>query len=188
MRELNIAGAFISEHKVYEDERGLFREWYKRSDFENQGLDFEIQQANHSNSTKNVLRGVHYSIARKGQDKLVTCVSGEILDVLVDLRIDSPSYLKVERVVLTPESGDVLFIPSGVGHSFLVVSQRASVVYLTSSEFDPENEKTISPLDPLLALGWDEKAISGFNLSERDRSAPDFATALAAGDLPIYSG
>ena len=187
MRNLNIRGALVSEHNVFKDERGIFREWYKKSDLDSYGIQFKIAQANHSHSKKNVLRGVHYSIALEGQHKLVTCVSGEILDVLVDLRLDSPTFLNVESVVLTAESGDVLFVPTGVGHSFLVTSESASVVYLTSSEFDPENEKTISPLDPFLGLGWDESAIPEFKLSERDRNAPHFTAAREAGNLPKFS-
>ena len=172
MRELGIKGAFVSEHKVHGDSRGLFREWYKKTLFDSIGINFEIAQANHSISEKNVLRGVHYSIAASGQHKLVTCAAGQILDVIIDLRIDSPSYLKVEKVPLTPESGDVLFVPTGVGHSFLVISDSVSVVYLTSSEFDPENEKTISPLDPLLGLEWPTNLKDELSLSERDLSAP----------------
>ena len=187
MRNLNISGAVISEHKVFQDERGMFREWYKKSDLDSHGIQFHIAQANHSHSLKSVLRGVHYSIAVEGQQKLVTCASGEILDVLVDLRLDSPTFLNVERVVLTAESGDVLFVPTGVGHSFLVTSESASVVYLTSSEFDPENEKAISPLDPFLGLGWDDSAIPEFKLSERDRNAPLFTSAREAGNLPKFS-
>lgn len=186
MRELRIEGAFISEHQVHEDSRGLFREWYKKTYFEDYGINFEISQANHSISEKNVLRGVHYSIANSGQHKLVTCVSGEIQDVLVDLRMGSPTYLMVEKVLLTPQSGEVLFVPTGVGHSFLVLSDLASVVYLTSSEFDPENEKSISPLDSELGLNWPRDLVSRFSLSGRDLAAPTLAQAKEAGHLPIF--
>lgn len=188
MKHLAIEGAFVAEHKVHGDERGLFREWYKKSEFESAKVEFNIAQANHSISEKYVLRGVHYSIALQGQAKLVTCVSGSILDVLVDLREGSPTYLKVEKIVMTPESGDVLFVPTGVGHSFLVTSDSASVVYLTSSEFDPENEKTISPLDPALALEWPANLISLLSLSERDKAAPSLSEAKSLGHLPRYTG
>lgn len=186
MHELGINGAFISEHPVHGDSRGHFREWYKKSLFQTSKIDFQIAQANHSISEKNVLRGVHYSISPKGQDKLVTCAGGDIQDVIVDLRIDSPTYLQVEKVWLSQSSGKTLFIPSGVGHSFLVVSDQASVVYLTSSEYDPESEKTISPLDPLLGLSWAKEDLGKFLLSERDKKAPTLAQARESGDLPKY--
>lgn len=186
MRQLSIQGAFVLEHNVHGDSRGLFREWYKKSIFDSANINFDIAQANHSVSEKFVVRGVHYSIAAKGQAKLVTCVAGEILDVIVDLRIGSPTYLKVEKVNLTPESGDVLFVPSGVGHSFLVLSESASVVYLTSSEFDPDNEKTVSPLDLALGLNWPEEFKNDFSLSERDSSAPTLAEAENSGHLPRF--
>jgi dTDP-4-dehydrorhamnose 3,5-epimerase len=186
MKHLAIEGAFVAKHKVHGDDRGLFREWYKKSEFESAKVEFNIAQANHSISEKYVLRGVHYSIAQQGQAKLVTCTSGSVLDVLVDLRVGSPTYLKVEKIILTPESGDVLYVPSGVGHSFLVTSESASVIYLTSSEFDPENEKTISPLDPALALDWPTQILKRVLLSERDRKAPTLAAAIELGMLPEH--
>lgn len=186
MRKLSINGAFVAEHNVHADQRGLFREWYKKTEFDSANVIFTIAQANHSISDKNVLRGVHYSISPNGQDKLVTCVAGSILDVLVDLRLGSPTYLKVEKVHLSPETGDVLFVPSGVGHSFLVTSDSASVVYLTSSEFDLVNEKTISPLDPELGLEWPGDVIGKLSLSQRDKEAPTLAEAQESGHLPTF--
>lgn len=188
MRELGIKGALLSQHQVHGDSRGLFREWYKKSLFKGAEVDFNVSQANHSISEKNVLRGVHYSIAPVGQHKLVTCAFGDILDVLIDLRMGSPTYLRVEKVSLSHVSGDVLFVPTGVGHSFLVVSDFASVVYLTSSEFDPENEKTISALDPELALGWSSESMDKFLLSDRDKAAPTLAQAAESGHLPSFTG
>jgi dTDP-4-dehydrorhamnose 3,5-epimerase len=118
----------------------------------------------------------------------VTCAYGEILDVLIDLRIDSPTYLKVEKVPLKADAGDVLFIPSGVGHSFLVVSDSAAVTYLTSSEFDPDSEKTVSPLDKALGIDWPTLDGVEFSLSDRDKSAPTLAEAKVLGHLPHFRG
>jgi dTDP-4-dehydrorhamnose 3,5-epimerase len=188
MRQLSIQGAFVAQHNVHGDSRGLFREWYKKSLFDRTELKFDVSQANHSISEKNVLRGVHYTVAAAGQHKLVTSAYGDILDVLIDLRVGSPTYLRVEKIYLSHGSGDTLFVPTGVGHSFLVVSDLASVVYLTSSEFDPENEKTISPLDPELALGWEAASMDKYLLSDRDKAAPTLAQAVQSGDLPIFTG
>jgi dTDP-4-dehydrorhamnose 3,5-epimerase len=186
MSDLGISGVFLFTHKVHTDDRGFFREWFKKSTFQERELAFEPQQANFSMSKKGVLRGVHFSVAEKGQDKLVTCVYGEILDVLIDLRLNSPTYLAVEKVSLTADSGHVLFIPSGVGHSFVAMSEMAAVSYLTSTEFDAVSEKTISPLDPDLGIQW--PAIEGieFSLSERDLTAPTLKEAKALGHLPVF--
>ncbi len=186
MRELGISGAFINEHKVFGDSRGLFREWFKKSDFEKVDVNFDIAQANFSQSSKGVLRGLHYSIAPQGQAKLVTCTSGEILDVIVDVRLNSPTYLKVEMVNLKADAGDVLYIPTGVGHSFLVLSDTASVAYLTSSEFDADAEKTISPLDPALGIVWPTINGAEYALSDRDKAAPTLAEANTQGILPTF--
>jgi dTDP-4-dehydrorhamnose 3,5-epimerase len=187
MRSLEIAGSFIVEHQVHGDSRGNFREWYKKSEFEKAGIEFQIAQANYSFSAKGVLRGLHFSIAPQGQSKLVTCAYGEILDVIVDLRLNSPTFLRVEKIKLTPESGDVLYIPSGVGHSFLVKSDNAAVTYLTSSEYDPENEKTIFPLDPELGVDWPSIAGVNFSLSSRDETAPTLSEAKLQRILPTFA-
>jgi dTDP-4-dehydrorhamnose 3,5-epimerase len=186
MTELTIAGAFLSSNKVHSDSRGYFREWFKSSELDKQDVDFNPVQANFSMSNRGVLRGLHFSISEQGQDKLVSCMYGEVLDVIVDLRIGSPTYLSVEKVVLKADSGDVLFIPSGVGHSFLVVSETAAVSYLTSSEYDAENEKTISPLDPELGIQWPVLDGTEFSLSDRDLVAPTLKEAKALGHLPIF--
>lgn len=186
MNQLSIAGAFITTNKVHSDSRGFFREWFKSSELEKEVADFKPVQANFSMSNRGVLRGLHFSISEKGQDKLVSCMYGEVLDVIVDLRQNSPTYLRIEKVVLKADSGEALFIPSGVGHSFLAVSQTAAVSYLTSSEYDAENEKTISPLDPELGINWPRLDGLEFSLSERDLVAPTLKEAKALGHLPTY--
>jgi dTDP-4-dehydrorhamnose 3,5-epimerase len=186
MTDLNIMGAFLSSNTVHSDSRGYFREWYKGSELLKQGVSFKPVQANFSMSNRGALRGLHFSISEQGQDKLVTCMYGEVLDVIVDLRIGSPTYLSVEKVVLRADLGDVLFIPSGVGHSFLAVSDTAAVSYLTSSEYDADNEKTISPLDPELGIDWPVFDDIEFSLSDRDLAAPTLKEAKAQGYLPNY--
>jgi dTDP-4-dehydrorhamnose 3,5-epimerase len=186
MTELTIAGAFLSSNKVHSDSRGYFREWFKGSELVKQRVDFKPVQANFSMSNRGALRGLHFSISEQGQDKLVSCMYGEVLDVIVDLRLGSPTYLSMAKVVLKAEMGDVLFIPSGVGHSFLAVSETAAVSYLTSSEYDVENEKTISPLDPELGIDWPILDGIEFSLSARDLAAPTLKEAKALGHLPKF--
>jgi dTDP-4-dehydrorhamnose 3,5-epimerase len=186
IQKLNIDGCYVIEHKTFPDDRGMFREWFKASDLQNLGISFNVEQANYSHSKVGVLRGIHYSVAPEGQAKLVTCGQGEIVDVLVDLRKGSPTYLNVEYVNLEANSGKTIFIASGVGHGFVVQSESASVVYLTSSGYAPDFEKSISPLDPALGIKWSVSIGSELLLSPADRSAPTLQEAESLGSLPVY--
>ena len=186
LKELSIRGAYVSRHKVFPDERGLFREWFKAEEMSSIDIDFSVQQANYSKSKKSVIRGIHYSIAPQGQSKVVTCVSGSITDILVDLRVGSPTYLKVEQIQLSDDSGDVVYIPTGVGHGFIVQSETASVAYLTSSIFAPDFEKAICPTDPALGITWPLQPGELGIISQADTSAPTLSQAASSGDLPIY--
>ncbi len=113
---LGIEGCFAIEHDVFPDERGLFREWFKGSELEKEGIVFDVAQANLSSSHRGVIRGMHYSLAQLGQSKLVTCVVGNVLDVLIDIRIDSPTFMKQERFELSSIKGSCIFVPSGLAH------------------------------------------------------------------------
>jgi dTDP-4-dehydrorhamnose 3,5-epimerase len=186
LKELSIAGAYVVTHKVFPDERGLFREWFKAEEIALADVNFSVQQANYSKSSQGVIRGIHYSLAPQGQTKVVTCVSGKILDVLIDLRLGSPTFLKIEYVELSEESGKEVLIPSGVGHAFLTLSDQASVVYLTSSGHAPQFETGISPMDPELELTWPISGVGLPILSKNDREAPTLAEARENGMLPIF--
>ena len=186
MQELSIRGAYLSKHKVFPDERGLFREWFIAKGMSSIDENFSVQQANYSKSKKSVIRGIHYSIAPQGQSKVVTCVSGSVIDVLVDLRVGSPTYLRVEQILLADDSGDVVYIPSGVGHGFIVESDSASVAYLTSSTYAPDYEKAICPTDPALGITWPLQPGELGIISQADTSAPTLAEAESSGNLPIY--
>ena len=186
LQELSIRGAYLSRHKVFPDERGLFREWFKAEEMSSIDKDFSVQQANYSKSKKSVIRGIHYSIAPQGQSKVVTCVSGSVTDVLVDLRVGSPTYLKVEQILLADDSGDVVYIPTGVGHGFIVESDSASVAYLTSSMYAPDYEKAICPTDPALGITWPLQPGEVGIVSQADTSAPTLAQAALSGNLPIF--
>jgi dTDP-4-dehydrorhamnose 3,5-epimerase len=184
--KLSISGAYLSTHKVFPDERGVFREWFRSEEILTIDAQFSVQQANYSNSKQWVIRGIHYSMAPEGQAKIVTCASGAIVDVLIDLRVGSPTYLKIEHIELSEESGKVIYIPSGVGHGFIVTSNFASVVYLTSSRYAPEYEKAISPTDPGLAITWPLPTGVIAIISKSDLKAPSFSRASELGDLPIF--
>ena len=186
LRELSIAGAYVATHRVFPDERGLFREWFKAEEIASVDNDFSVQQANYSKSNQWVIRGIHYSLAPQGQAKVVTCASGKIVDVLVDLRTGSPSYLKVEYVELSEDSGTVVYIPSGVGHGFIVESETAAVVYLTSSGYAPEYEKAICPTDKELVITWPLPVGEVGIISKADTEAPSLAQAKELGTLPTF--
>ena len=120
LRPLNIEGAWLADSPVWRDDRGFFREWFKREEILSKtGVDFSTQQANISVSSKGTLRGIHYSIAPRGQAKWITCVSGSIQDVIVDIRPNSETFGQWVDVELKGDSGKAVFINEGLGHVFL---------------------------------------------------------------------
>jgi dTDP-4-dehydrorhamnose 3,5-epimerase len=186
LQKLEIVGAHIVTHTVFPDERGFFREWFKSEEILSIDKDFSVQQANFSKSKKWVVRGIHYSLAPSGQAKVVTCASGAIVDVLIDLRVGSPTYLKIEYIELSEESGSAIYIPSGVGHGFFVNSDSASLVYLTSSGYSPEHEKAICPTDPDIGINWPLPLGEVAIISKSDREAQTLAMAYNSNVLPKY--
>lgn len=184
VRELDIAGLYVAESRVFGDDRGFFREWYKSSDFEAAGIAFAAEQSNVSMSTRNVVRGLHYSMAPRGQAKVVTCVYGTLDDVIVDIRVGSPTFGRVVTVALGADQGTTVILPAGVAHGFCVTSETAALSYLLSSPYDAPHELEINPLDPAIDVPW---ALSGEAiLSEKDAAAPTLAQREAAGELPQY--
>lgn len=186
LQELSIVGAHISTHNVYPDERGIFREWFKAEQMDFIDASFQVKQANLSGSKQWVIRGIHYSLAPQGQAKIVTCASGRIIDVLIDLRENSPTFLNVHQVELTAESGKVVYIPTGVGHGYMVESDYAAVTYLTSSEYAPQFEKAICPTDPKLGIKWPLPTGESGIISRTDSEAPTLAQARKLGSLPTF--
>ena len=182
--ELSIAGAWLLESPVWADERGFFREWFRLPDFLNESADFCARQANLSHSVKNTVRGLHYSLAPEGQAKLVTCAAGEIDDVLVDVRVGSPTFGAVEIVHLGGDSGRSVYLPAGLAHGFCVSSDTGVLVYLLSSVFNAPVELEINPFDDELAVAW---PLEGEPIvSEKDATAPTFAQRRDAGQLPAF--
>jgi dTDP-4-dehydrorhamnose 3,5-epimerase len=186
LQELSIAGAFLAIHEVFTDERGIFREWFKAEEIASVDPLFEVRQANYSKSNQWVIRGIHYSIFPQGQAKIVTCASGRIIDVLVDLREGSPTFLNVHRVELSEDSGKVVYIPTGVGHGYIVESDSAAVTYLTSSSYSPKYEKAICPTDPELRINWPIPMGEYGIISKTDTGAPTLAQARESGALPTF--
>ena len=150
----SLPGVFILEPRVFEDERGFFFESYNRRVMVDAGITEEFVQDNHSCSSRNVLRGLHYQVKRP-QGKLVRVVEGDVLDVAVDLRRSSSSFGKWEAVRLSGENKRMLWIPVGLAHGFRVLSARAHVLYKSTDYYVPEHERTLAWNDPQLKIGWE---------------------------------
>ncbi len=153
IHETSIAGAVVLEPKVFQDDRGFFLESYSERRFAELGIHERFVQDNHSFSKSGVLRGLHYQI-QKPQGKLVRVVSGEIFDVLVDLRRSSPTFGKWHGVKLSGDNRLLAWIPAGLAHGFYVCSEGAHVAYKTTEFYFPEQERTIVWNDPELAIQW----------------------------------
>jgi dTDP-4-dehydrorhamnose 3,5-epimerase len=149
-----IPGLVILEPKVFEDERGFFFESFNERVFTEQtGLEVRFVQDNHSRSVKNVLRGLHYQI-KQPQGKLVRVVMGEVFDVAVDLRRDSPTFGRWYGDYLSADNKRMLWIPPGCAHGFLVLSDYADFLYKTTDYYAPEHERTIAWNDPEIGIRW----------------------------------
>jgi dTDP-4-dehydrorhamnose 3,5-epimerase len=181
---MGIEGVWLAESPVWSDDRGFFREWFKSVDVKNViGHDFGIEQANISLSSRGTLRGIHYSIAPRGQAKWITCVSGSIKDVIVDIRPDSQTFGKWIEVELSGTSGKAVFISEGLGHGFVALEDNTAVAYLVSTPFSPAHEFEINPLDEKIGINWGFD-LSELKISDKDRNAPPLAERLAEGKLP----
>ena len=169
--ETKLDGVVLVEPVVHGDERGFMLESFSRDAWRELGVEVELVQHNHSRSSRGTLRGIHFQTA-PGQAKLVRCARGEILDVAVDLRRDSPTYGQWEAHVLDDVKHRQLFVPVGFGHGFAVLSETADVCYQVSSYYDPATEAGIAWNDPDVGVEWQ---VSDPLLSERDRNAPKLA-------------
>jgi dTDP-4-dehydrorhamnose 3,5-epimerase len=181
---LGIEGAWLAESPVWSDHRGFFREWFKSENIKQVvGRDFNVEQANISVSAKGTLRGIHYSIALRGQAKWITCVSGSIQDVIVDIRPASETFGRWVNVELKGDSGKAVFINEGLGHGFLALEDNTSVAYLVSTPFSGTDEYEINPLDKKIGIEWRIESNS-LKISDKDKFAPTLASRLAEGKLP----
>jgi dTDP-4-dehydrorhamnose 3,5-epimerase len=167
----NVAGAFVLEPRVFEDDRGFFLESYNEKTFAEAGIVEKFVQDNHSYSKRGVLRGLHYQV-QKPQGKLVRVVSGEVLDVFLDLRKSSPSFGRWHSAKLSGENRREAWIPAGMAHGFYVLSESAHVLYKSTEFYFPELERTALWNDPELKIEWGN-ASEPF-LSAKDRTGIRF--------------
>ena len=166
-----IPGAFLIEPDVYRDGRGFFVETSRAEWFRDLGITHDWAQDNHSRSTRGVLRGLHFQ-TRPGQAKLIRCARGRILDVIVDLRRGSPMYGQAIGVQLDDQTARILYVPIGLAHGFVVLSDEADVIYRCSAYFDPATEAGIAWDDPDVMAPWPDMQVT---VSARDQAAPRLA-------------
>lgn len=186
VHETNIAGVWELTPRQHPDSRGLFFEWFTDGELSAlTGHRFDLRQANCSVSTAGTLRGLHFAELPPGQAKYVTCVSGAVFDVAVDIRVGSPTFGDWHSSLLDTHSRRSVYLPEGLAHGFLALQDNSTVMYLCSAPYNPQREHTIVATDPALAIDWPIPA-DEWRLSERDASAPGFDEVRAAGLLPTW--
>lgn len=185
-RELAVPDSFAFDLVPHGDTRGSFTEWYRADALSRAvGHPLTLVQANHSVSARGVLRGIHFALVPPGQAKYVYCPAGRVLDVVVDVRVGSPTFGVHDTVVLDSAQPRAVYLAEGLGHAFVSLADGSSLTYLVSSGYDPTREFGIHPLDPELDLPW--PADLEFELSAKDQAAPTLAEAEAEGLLPTYA-
>lgn len=184
-RELDIPGAWEITPQVHGDSRGMFFEWLTDREFTAfAGHRLEVRQANCSVSSAGVLRGLHFAQVPPSQAKYVTCLSGSVFDVVVDIRVGSPTFGRWASAVLDDQDRKSVYISEGLAHGFLALQDNSTVMYLCSAEYNPQREHTIRATDPALSIDWP----AGYDLvlSERDAAAPTLEEVGASGLLPTW--
>ncbi|KWX56949.1 dTDP-4-dehydrorhamnose 3,5-epimerase family protein [Mycobacterium sp. NAZ190054] len=190
-RELTVPGAWEITPVVHTDTRGAFFEWFTDAGFTTvTGHRLDLRQANCSVSRAGVLRGVHFAQLPPSQAKYITCMRGAVVDVVVDIRVGSPTFGRWDAVVLDDRTHRSVYLSEGLGHAFLALRDDSTVTYLCSAGYDPVREHTIDPLDPALGIDWGswrpESGAGELILSDRDRAAPSLEQAQASGLLPTW--
>jgi dTDP-4-dehydrorhamnose 3,5-epimerase len=184
IRPLSIDGAFEVTPVQRGDARGVFLEWYRFDHLAAEvGHPLRLAQANISVSSAGVVRGLHYADVPPGQAKYVTCTRGAVLDVIVDLRVGSPTFSRWEGVQLDDMDRRCVYIAEGLGHGFCALTDDATLTYLCSETYNPTGERAVHPLDPIVGIAWPAAEPV---LSDRDGAAPTLAEAQQRGLLPDY--
>jgi dTDP-4-dehydrorhamnose 3,5-epimerase len=188
-RELTVPGAFEITPKQFGDPRGVFLEAFKAGPFADAvGHPFDLQQVNTSVSAAGVLRGIHFADVPPSQAKYVMCAKGAVLDVVVDIRVGSPTFGTWDTVLLDDVDRRAVYLSEGLGHAFMSLEDGSTVLYLCSTGYAPGREHGIHPLDQDLNIQWPTTARNGTpitpQLSEKDEAAPTLAEAKAQNLLP----
>ncbi len=180
LNETAVNGVFEIVPKVFGDNRGWFYESYSKEKFEKLGITADFVQDNRSFSAqKGTLRGLHCQTNPKAQAKLITCLKGAILDVAVDIRKGSPTYMKWVAVELNEDNKKMLYIPKGCLHGFVTLTDNVEVTYKVDEYYSPENDRSVCFCDPEIGVEW---GIESPVLSEKDKNAP----LLKDSDVEFY--
>jgi dTDP-4-dehydrorhamnose 3,5-epimerase len=185
-RELKIEGAWEFTPKAFGDARGVFLEWYRADVVADVvGHPLTIAQANQSVSARGVVRGIHFAAVPPSQAKYVYCPKGAVLDVVIDIRVGSPTFGTWDAVQLDDTDRRAVYVAEGLGHAFMSLRDGSTVTYLVSTGYRPDREFGTHPLDPDLDLPWpaDQQLI----LSEKDAAAPTLRAAEQQGILPSFA-
>jgi dTDP-4-dehydrorhamnose 3,5-epimerase len=182
IRQLSIGGAWEITPVLHGDPRGLFTEFYRFDQLAAEvGHPLRLAQGNLSVSSRGVVRGIHFADTPPGQAKYIMCTRGAVLDVIVDLRVGSPTFGRWEGVQLDDVDRRAVYISEGLGHGFCALTDDATLTYFCSETFNPSGEHGVHPLDPDLAISWPAERPQ---LSARDAAAPSLATMRDEGRLP----
>ncbi|MFN8125142.1 MAG: dTDP-4-dehydrorhamnose 3,5-epimerase [Candidatus Nanopelagicales bacterium] len=183
--ELPISGAWVMTPTVHGDSRGAFLEWFSVARFASvTGHPLSLAQANCSVSAAGTVRGIHYADVPPGQAKYVTCVSGAVLDVIVDIRVGSPTFGQWCSVRLDDVDRRAVYLSEGLGHGFAALADGSTVVYLCSETYNPAAEHEVHPMDPAIGIDWQ---VADPLLSTKDSQAPTLAEAAERGLLPTWA-
>lgn len=192
IEETKIPGAFSVTPQQHRDDRGVFLEWFRSDRFvEQTGHRFTIAQANCSVSAAGTIRGIHFAQLPPSQAKYVACPSGAILDVVVDIRVGSPTFGQWDAVLLDDQDRRALYLAEGLGHAFIALQDGTVVNYLCSTPYAPGREHGVHPLDPAIGIDWPTVGRDGspltHSLSPKDDQAPPLADLVDSGLLPTYA-
>jgi dTDP-4-dehydrorhamnose 3,5-epimerase len=183
---LPVEGAWVMTPHIHGDDRGAFLEWFKEPEFAAAvGHGLHLRQANSSVSARGVVRGIHFADVPPGQAKYVTCVRGAVLDVIVDIRLGSPTFGQWTSQRLDDRDRRAVYLAEGLGHGFASLEEASTVVYLCSEGYAPDREHGVHPLDPAIGIDWGLADLSP-ELSPRDAAAPTLSEAAERGLLPTW--
>ncbi|MGA2801871.1 MAG: dTDP-4-dehydrorhamnose 3,5-epimerase [Verrucomicrobiota bacterium] len=174
--ETLLKGAFVIELEKRSDDRGFFARFFCEREYQQHGLNRHIVQINNSLSRfKGTLRGMHYQLAPRAEDKVIRCLRGALFDAIIDLRPQSPTFLKHFTIELTAENRTMLYVPKGFAHGFITLEENTEMFYLVTEFYSPEHERGIRYNDPRFGIHWPMEPVV---ISDKDRNQPDFNPAI----------
>ncbi|RRD25678.1 dTDP-4-dehydrorhamnose 3,5-epimerase [Brucellaceae bacterium VT-16-1752] len=177
VRQLELDGLLEIIPRKFGDDRGFFSETYNAKSFAEAGIDLQFVQDNHSfSAAKGVVRGLHYQLPTRAQDKLVRVIRGAILDVAVDIRKSSPTFGKWVALEVSAEKWNQILVPKGFAHGFMTLVENTEVIYKVTDYYSPEHDRSIRFDDPAIGIEWPLPS-SDAQLSDKDQKAPLFADA-----------